>query len=108
MINPLLIVLIVVLLTGQATWIYIDARKRGENAILWAIFGLLNVPSSLVIYLIITRIGKRKCPSCSKIIEKKFNSCPFCNHKLNKTCANCSYKIEEGWPYCPNCSSELK
>jgi len=108
MINTFLIVILIILLTAQATWIYIDARKRGENAILWAIFGSLNVPSSLVIYLIITRIGKRKCPNCSIIIEKKFNNCPFCNHKLNKTCTNCSFKIEDDWPYCPNCSSKLK
>ncbi|MGE5329307.1 MAG: double zinc ribbon domain-containing protein [Deltaproteobacteria bacterium] len=108
MINAPLIALLVVLLTAQATWIYVDARKRGENAILWAIFGLLNVPSSLIIYLIVTRIGKRKCPGCNKIIEKKFNNCPYCKEKLHNTCLKCSCKIEEDWEYCPNCTNELK
>ncbi|MGE5473564.1 MAG: double zinc ribbon domain-containing protein [Ignavibacteriales bacterium] len=102
-----LMVILVALLASQATWIYIDARRRGENATLWGLFGLLNVPSSLIIYLIVTRIGKRKCPNCKKVVEKKFNNCPFCSYKLNNSCANCNSRIEEGWSYCPNCAKEL-
>lgn len=103
----LLIVVLVILLASQATWIYVDARKRGEHALLWALFGLLNVPSSLIIYLIVTRIGKRSCPNCKKVVEKKFNNCPFCSHKLNNTCSSCNSRIEEGWRYCVNCAKEL-
>jgi hypothetical protein len=47
--------LLAVLLFGQALWIFVDARKRGENAWLWGLLGLLNVPSSLIIYLLVTR-----------------------------------------------------
>lgn len=107
MISLPLIVLLAVLLVSQATWIYADARKRGENALLWGIFGLLNVPSSLIIYLIVTRIGKRNCPSCKRVVEKKFNNCPYCNFELNKKCPKCSNKIEEDWAYCASCSAPL-
>lgn len=48
-----------VLLFSQALWIFFDARKRGENPWLWGLLGLLNVPSSLIVYLLVTR-GKRK------------------------------------------------
>jgi hypothetical protein len=40
----------------QASWIFYDARKRGEKYYwLWGLFGLLNIPSSLLIYLLVTR-----------------------------------------------------
>ena len=47
--------LLAILLFSQALWIFVDARKRGENAWLWGLLGLLNVPSSLIIYLLVTR-----------------------------------------------------
>ncbi|NLC52720.1 MAG: sigmaY antisigma factor component [Firmicutes bacterium] len=50
--------LIAVLLLTQALWIFHDARKRGENAWLWGLLGLLNVPSSLIVYLLVTRRKK--------------------------------------------------
>lgn len=41
----------------QGFWIFTDAKKRGEKYYwLWGLFGLLNIPSSLIIYLIVTRI----------------------------------------------------
>ena len=50
--------LIAILLLTQALWIFHDARKRGENAWLWGLLGLLNVPSSLIVYLLVTRRRK--------------------------------------------------
>ena len=46
----------------QGSWIFYDARKRGEKYYwLWGLFGLVNCPSSLIIYLLVTRaIDKRK------------------------------------------------
>ncbi|WP_139905964.1 sigmaY antisigma factor component [Clostridium thermarum] len=65
--TTLLTVLIIVipLLLIQASWIFQDARKRREKYYwLWGLFGLINVPQSLIIYLIVTRIildrNKRK------------------------------------------------
>ncbi len=48
-------VVLVVLLVSQACWIFRDARRRGYNPWLWGAFGLLNVPSSLVVYLLVVR-----------------------------------------------------
>lgn len=52
--------LIAVLLLTQALWIFHDARKRGKNAWLWGLLGLLNVPSSLIVYLLVTRRKENK------------------------------------------------
>lgn len=44
------------LLVAQATWIFRDALRRGESyPWLWGLFGLANVPSSLIIYFLVTR-----------------------------------------------------
>lgn len=41
----------------QGLWIFKDAKRRGERYYwLWGIFGLLNAPGNLIIYLIITRV----------------------------------------------------
>lgn len=49
----------------QASWIFKDAKKRGEKYYwLWGLFGLMNVPQSLIIYLIVTRV----------ILDKKRNN----------------------------------
>ncbi|MGE5579093.1 MAG: hypothetical protein ACM3WU_03525 [Bacillota bacterium] len=54
-------VLLFSLLFAQAVFIFNDARKRGLNAWAWGAFGLLNVPSSLIIYYLVvgTRESKR-------------------------------------------------
>lgn len=52
--------LIALLLLTQSLWIFHDARKRGENAWLWGLLGLLNIPSSLLVYLLVTRRKKTK------------------------------------------------
>jgi len=73
-------VLLGVLLFAQASWIFFDASKRGENKWIWGIFGLLNVPSSLIVYLLVTRVflkGKA-CIFCSKKIKDSYSYCPFC------------------------------
>lgn len=52
----IIIVLIPFLLT-QAAWIFRDAKNRGEKHYwFWGIFGLLNIPESLLIYLLVTRV----------------------------------------------------
>ena len=57
--NPWLYVLLGAVLLTQATWIFIDAKKRGEMAWLWGLLGLLNVPTSLIVYLLVTRRHSR-------------------------------------------------
>lgn len=61
----LLIILLaaVFLLIIQAAWIFLDSRERGERYYwLWGLFGLINFPQSLIVYLVVTRIimGNKK------------------------------------------------
>lgn len=55
----LIIILLIIapFLFLQALWIFNDAKKRREKGyILWGLFGLLNIPQSLLVYLIVTRL----------------------------------------------------
>jgi len=71
---------ILLILAIQGAWMFIDAGKRGENQWLWGIFGLLNTPGHLIIYLIVSRRFRKTaaCQSCGKIISEKWKFCPHC------------------------------
>jgi len=43
------------LLFSQAIGLFLDARKQGANPWLWGLWGLLNFPTPLVVYLIVVR-----------------------------------------------------
>jgi hypothetical protein len=80
---PLLLwVLLGALAITQAAWILRDARRRGEGYVwLWGFFGLLNVPSSLVVYILVTRHDNTRCPQCGKAIPRRSMICPYCGAK---------------------------
>ncbi|NMB97846.1 MAG: zinc ribbon domain-containing protein [Clostridiaceae bacterium] len=69
----------------QGAWIFRDASKKGENKWLWGIFGLLNVPTSLIVYLIVTRVIAKSspCPDCGKNVRENYKYCPHCGRKTN-------------------------
>jgi hypothetical protein len=73
-------ILLAAALFCQALWIYRDAARRGEHALLWGFFGLLNIPSNLLVYLLVTRLimKSRTCPECGKRIGEKAKYCPAC------------------------------
>ncbi|MBU5482877.1 hypothetical protein KQI86_00980 [Clostridium sp. MSJ-11] len=48
--------IVIPILLLQGLWIFNDAKKRGERKYwLWGLFGILNTPGNLIIYLIVTR-----------------------------------------------------
>lgn len=77
------LVIIGIVLVIQANWVFRDAEKRGENKWLWGTFALLNVPSNLLIYLLVTRrLGKRHaCPNCGIKILNQHRYCPVCGEE---------------------------
>lgn len=83
---PIIIwVVIVLFLLVQGSWIFYDASRRGENKWLWGFFGLLNVPSSIIIYLIVTRriLKTKNCTECRKNIKEDAIYCPYCGKKVD-------------------------
>lgn len=58
--TKILIILLICLapfLLFQAAWIFKDAKRRGEKFYwIWGFIGLINIPESLLIYLLVTRV----------------------------------------------------
>jgi len=77
--HPIFWVLLGALVVAQATWIFRDARRRGEAyAWLWGLFGLINVPSSLIVYVLVTRRGNVRCTECFRSVPRGSRICPYC------------------------------
>lgn len=41
----------------QSTWLFVDARKRGNGYWLWGLWGLIQFPSPLIAYWLFVRRG---------------------------------------------------
>lgn len=54
-------IILIILLLCQGLWVFLDARKRGEKYYwLWGLFCSINIPSNILVYLIVTRIIRNK------------------------------------------------
>lgn len=83
-IPPYVWMVLLTILLAQSIWIFLDASKHGENKWLWGFFGLLNTPSSLLVYLIVTRVilKPKPCPHCGKNVRGNYVYCPYCRDPL--------------------------
>lgn len=90
-------------------YIYRDATRRGMNAVLWTLLGLL-APGfiGLIIYLIVRGdYSDRRCAKCDNPVKVSYAVCPYCGASLKEHCASCGFSLEAGWIKCPGCGSEI-
>jgi len=82
-------IIVFIVWIAVAIWVYTDAKKRGENAVLWLIIiifgGLIGV---LIWFAFRPPIGGRKsipsriCPNCGREIPFDANLCSYCGKKF--------------------------
>lgn len=74
---------IAILLMSQAVWVFNDAPKRHMNRWIWGLFCLLNTPTNIIIYLIVSRRFNKlhACHHCQKTFLEKYTYCPYCGTK---------------------------
>lgn len=53
-------VLLGLLLFGQGTWLFLDARRREAHPWLWGLLGLIQIPMPLLLYWLIVRRARRE------------------------------------------------
>ncbi len=105
----LLVLLVVAIPVIMGIYIYKDANRRGMNAALWTLVGIL-APGfiGLIIYLIVR--GEHpdlQCFSCGKPVSSEFSVCPFCGAPLKEKCGNCGYTLNAEWVVCASCGTEI-
>lgn len=94
---------------GQAIWVYLDSRHRGdEYSWLWAILCLVSFPVPIIIYLLVTRHGRKRCNNCDKSIDRHLKNCPYCGESTSISCPKCGSSVESDWNFCPNCNEKIK
>lgn len=90
-------------------YVYKDARRRGMNAVLWALLSAF-APGfvGLIIYLLVRTDSSRiRCKSCNNLIKESFAVCPHCGTSLKEHCHTCNNVLESGWANCPQCGTEI-
>ncbi len=45
------------------------------------------------------------CPGCGQRVQRDWQACPHCMHRLKKVCLHCDYLLELPWNICPRCAS---
>lgn len=108
---PALIVLAIAIILPFIIGIYVyqDARRRGMNAILWALVAAV-APAliGLIVYLLVRgNFSDLRCPRCDATVKEQFVVCPECGTKLRASCPNCATPVESDWKVCPKCTQPL-
>ena len=71
-------------------YVYQDAKRRGMNAILWALVAAV-APAliGLIVYLLVRgEYSNLRCPNCDTPVREQFVVCPKCGAKLRASCPN--------------------
>ena len=86
-------------------FVYQDAKKRGMDAILWALVAAL-VPSfiGLIIYFVErSNHSGVICYGCGIQVPPGYVNCPRCGVQVKPVCPTCGRPLEKGWNVCTNC-----
>jgi RNA polymerase subunit RPABC4/transcription elongation factor Spt4 len=92
-------------------WVFLDARKRQNQPLPWAVLVLLTNIVGLIVYWIVQTQSVKVnpalvCPACGNAVHKNHLYCPWCAAPLVKACKNCGKTLEKEWVACPWCGTE--
>lgn len=130
----LLILVLVVFWLSLVYWTWADARRRLNDPVLIVTATILSlvVPFiGTVIYTILRppefladarereietqaselrmrHLTAQSCPRCEHPIERTWLRCPECQHRLKDPCRSCSRPVDPRWMLCPYCETPLR
>jgi hypothetical protein len=84
-----IMLVVLIIWIAVAYWVYKDAKKRNENAVLWLVIVLVASWLGLLLWFVLRQpIGGRKtsslryCPNCGREILFDANFCSYCGKKF--------------------------
>ncbi len=128
-----IVLVYILIIFALAVFVYRDAKLRGANAVLWAVFTVLFGGILPYLFYLIVRspftedelkeeelqkevveLQKKyyemmlekevmHCPVCGEEIKSDYLYCPYCFTQLKKRCPKCGSVIEKDFKICPYC-----
>lgn len=129
----LLILFLVVVYLALIAYTYLDARRRLEDPVL---VGCATVASlfpflGVIIYSIlrppefvedrrereleiraselrVRQLEENSCPNCEHPVERTYLRCPSCRARIKDPCESCGKPVDPRWSLCPYCETPTR
>jgi hypothetical protein len=110
----MIVVLVLIMWTLICIWVYVDARKRGMNGILWVVVVLVGSLIGLIVYIVVREEKRGKIPpdvyqghgppQQGQISDLQTHYTP----RIPQTgegsmCKRCGAPLGHETKFCPNC-----
>ena len=129
----LLILFLVVVYLALIAYTYLDARRRLEDPVL---VGCATVASlfpflGVIVYSIlrppefvedrrereleiraselrVRQLEENSCPNCEHPVERTYLRCPSCRARIKDPCESCGKPVDPRWTLCPYCETPTR
>lgn len=129
----LLILFLVVVYLALIAYTYLDARRRLEDPVLVGcatvaslfpflgviIYSILRPPEFLedrrereleirASELRVRQFEENSCPNCEHPVERTYLRCPNCRARIKDPCESCGKPVDPRWSLCPYCETPTR
>ena len=100
--------LLLFLMIGIGRYVYVDAKTRGMNGVLWTLV-VIFVPYfiGLIVYLIVRNPLPVECPACQRNLPSGAAFCPQCGQLLKRQCPACRGVLDGNDRFCHHCGTPI-
>ena len=129
----LLILFLVVVYLALIAYTYLDARRRLEDPVLVGcatvaslfpfvgviVYSILRPPEFLedrrereleirASELRVKQLEENSCPNCEHPVERTYLRCPSCRARIKDPCESCGKPVDPRWTLCPYCETPTR
>jgi Double zinc ribbon len=129
----LLILFLVVVYLALIAYTYLDARRRLEDPVLVGcatvaslfpfvgviVYSILRPPEFLedrrereleirASELRVRQFEENSCPNCEHPVERTYLRCPNCRARIKDPCESCGKPVDPRWSLCPYCETPTR
>ncbi len=129
----LLILFLVVVYLALIAYTYLDAKRRLEDPVLVGcatvaalfpflgviVYSILRPPEFLedrrerdleirASELRVRQLEENSCPNCEHPVERTYLRCPSCRARIKDPCESCGKPVDPRWSLCPYCETPTR